>query len=78
VRAISQEEIPERSQKKMRWPARKYFPNEMKKETRVAQASSLWGLVAAGSIERQLNPAGWKPAPLKPEQKAISSLLDRD
>jgi hypothetical protein len=32
----------------------------------VAQASSLWGLVAAGSITQQPKPTSWKPAPLPP------------
>jgi hypothetical protein len=31
----------------------------------VAQASSLWVLVAAMTIMLQPTPAGWKPAPLE-------------
>jgi hypothetical protein len=76
VRAISQEKIPPRSQTKLRRRDPKVFSSEMRESIRVAQPSSLWGLVGARSILPQPNPTGWKPAPLKPEHQAFSSFAD--
>ena len=49
----------------------------MTEEGFVAQASSLWGLVGAGSISAQQNPTGQKPAPLDASSRprSISRIL---